>query len=160
MAPRVRKCYVLFYADVRLHNPMTLQNVRVKDASEFGADCYQAPWYSRLAGIGGNKMAEGCLYLNVYAPNGTSVHAPPQPDGSNLSSSSSSSIRESDKDKATSEEASPPNALRSTTLPVLVWFHGGYVDVPIILLSFLFGSSSREPVDGDPPLPILLRILC
>merc|ERR1719446_1084686 len=45
---------------VDLRNPV--------DATQWGDDCVQGPFISRLDGIGGYSMSESCLYLNVWAP--------------------------------------------------------------------------------------------
>ena len=43
-------------------------NSTTKDALSFGADCVNAPLLQRLFSIGFDRMAEECLYLNVWAP--------------------------------------------------------------------------------------------
>ena len=70
------------------------------DATQFGANCVQAPLLSQLQGIGRGHMSEGCLFLNVWAPatggGGRGIGARP---------------------------ASNPSA--AVGLAVLVWVHGG-----------------------------------
>ena len=46
------------------------------NATAFGSDCVNAPWYNRLESIGFDKQAEECLYLNVWSPldDGALVH--------------------------------------------------------------------------------------
>lgn len=38
------------------------------DATQWGDDCIQGPFMSRISAIQANPMSESCLYLNVWAP--------------------------------------------------------------------------------------------
>jgi para-nitrobenzyl esterase len=116
-----------------------------------------------VGGIGFNKMAEACLYLNVYAPNsavptsstratglglGLNVHARTvQTNSTNSASGNTPHTLRQQTDAASSSRPSPANAnanlnpqtkMNSTLRPVLLWIHGG---------SFTFGGSTAY--DGD-----------
>lgn len=115
---------------LRWQPPVPLRpHTGTKQATEFGADCVNAPWYIRLVAIGDDKMAEGCLYLNVYAPVGN-ASAP-----SNASDPIDGGTPSVGGAPWRNEPRRPENEER---LPVMVFFHGG---------SFYMGGSSRY--DGD-----------
>lgn len=83
---------------LRWQPPVPLRpHTGTKQATEFGADCVNAPWYIRLVAIGDDTMAESCLYLNVFAPI----------------------------ESNTSETGTGSRDPGNQRLPVMVFFHGG-----------------------------------
>ena len=68
----------------------------VQNATGFGPDCINAPWYQKILAVGGDKISEDCLFLNVWAPE-----------------------QHQNMKERTAADAPPP------TLPVLFWIHGG-----------------------------------
>ena len=69
--PFLRARGIQYATQTRFQSPTPVppwNNQNPKNATWFGPDCIQAPWYEKLLVIGVDRQAEDCLYLNVWAP--------------------------------------------------------------------------------------------